>query len=177
MSALRAGSTATNAMSQAPVLPASTTLPAASNTMSWTGTPSRLPSSRARSTEMPVGSPPGAAGRAASTALPTLIAARSVPLGARSETAAAGGFCGMDVQAPRRNKTPINAARMSPPHVFRLLEVRRRVDHHHAHLFPRHEPVRHVGREEAGLARPHREFLAADLDVGAPLEQVAHLLD
>ena len=34
---------------------------------------------------MPVGSPPGVAGARASTALPTLIAARSVPLGARSE--------------------------------------------------------------------------------------------
>src|SRR5688572_5594881 len=86
-------------MSHAPVLPASTTLPAASNTMSSTGTPRRRPSSCARSTEMPVGPVCGPVGLAASTALPTLIAARSLPLGARSDTAAAGGFCGVDAQA------------------------------------------------------------------------------
>src|SRR5919108_5043279 len=146
--------------------PAATTLPAASNTTSRTGTPSRRPSSRARSTEMPVGSArdasPPSFGRAASTALPTLIAARSVPLGARSETAAAGGFWLMDEHAPTRHaSTHTYGVRISPPYVRRVLEVRRRVDHHHAHLVRGGlEAVRLVGREKAGLAGAHFELLA-----------------
>jgi hypothetical protein len=84
----------------------------------------------------------------------------------------------MDVHAPSRNETPINAIRMSPPHVFRFLEIRRRVDHHHAHLFRgRLEAVRNVGGEEAGIAGHHLEFLAADLDLGGAFEQVGDLLD
>src|SRR5207244_2966870 len=56
-------------------------------TVSSTGTPSLRPSSRARSTETPRGSPVGES-RVARTGLPTLIAARSLPVGASS---AAGG--------------------------------------------------------------------------------------
>jgi hypothetical protein len=72
----------------------------------------------------------------------------------------------------------IRKTRMSPPNVLGFLEVRRRVDHHHAHLVgARLEAVRHVRRKEAGVARPHLEFLASDLDAGSAFEQVADLLD
>jgi hypothetical protein len=68
--------------------------------------------------------------------------------------------------------------RMSPPNIFRLLEVRRRVDHHHAHLVgARLEAVRHVRRKKAGVARPHLEFFAPDFNAGSAFEQVANLLD
>src|SRR5688572_10587919 len=158
-------------MSHPPCLPASTTLPAASNTMSCTGTPRRRPSSRARSTEMPVGSPPGVAGRCASTALPTLIAARSVPLGARSFTAL------MEAHAPRR-KTKGRTKRMLPPHVFRFFKIGRRVDDQHPHLVRGGlEEMRRVGRKEARFARTHLELLAGHLDVRAAFEQIADLLD
>src|SRR5688572_23593921 len=158
-------------MSQLPFLPASTTLPAASNTMSCTGTPSRRPSSRARSTEMPAGSAPGVAGRCASTALPTLIAARSVPFGASSFTAF------VDEQPPRR-RTRSSRRRMLSPHVLRILEVRRRVDDEHAHLLRGGlETMRRVRRKEAGFPRAHLELLAGYLDVRAAFEEIAHLLD
>src|SRR5512145_1625013 len=98
-------------MSHAPARPASTTLPAASYTMSCTGTPSRRASSRAMSTDTPVGSPP-AGPRCASTALPTLIAARSVPLGARSLTAPGGG---VDAQPASRSTIPGIVARILVP--------------------------------------------------------------
>jgi hypothetical protein len=72
----------------------------------------------------------------------------------------------------------INAARMSPPNVRRVFQVRRRVDHHDAHLVRgRAEEMRLVGREEAGVARAHLELLVRDLDVRAAFQQVADLLD
>src|SRR3954449_12068132 len=89
MSCARCGSSATKAMSHTPDFAAAVTLPAASNGISSTGTPSRLPSSSARSTDTPAGRP--AASLYASTGLPKLIAARRLPLGARSEAAPEGG--------------------------------------------------------------------------------------
>src|SRR5688500_12823827 len=143
-------------MSQSPVLPASTTLPAASKTMRCSGTPRRRASSFARSTETPVGS---GVPRAARTALPTLMAARNVPLGARSVTASFGG---VDAH-PVNSKAITTATRMSPPHVFRFFEVRRGVNHHHADFLRRGlETMRRVGREEAGIADLHGELLAGD---------------
>ena len=88
ISAARTGSIAMKAISQAPVLPASNTLPAASKTTNSTGTPSRRPSSRARSGVMPLGWPV-VSSFCASTELPKLIAARSLPPGARSFRASA----------------------------------------------------------------------------------------
>src|SRR5256885_3817108 len=83
MSPARAGSMARNATSQAPVFAASETFPALSYVTSSIGMPRRRPSSRARSTETPRGSPV-AGSFWASTGLPKLIAARSEPLGAIS---------------------------------------------------------------------------------------------
>src|SRR5688500_18808709 len=59
-----------------------------------------------------------------------------------------------------------------------LLEVRRSVDHHHAHpLAGDGELVHDVGGEEAGIARVHVELLAAHPDVRLPFQEVADLLD
>src|ERR1043166_3487387 len=68
-------------MSTCPALSASNALPAPSKHVSRNGTPRRLASSRASSGVMP----PGFSGVPfASTMLPRLIEARSVPVGARS---------------------------------------------------------------------------------------------
>src|SRR2546423_3385965 len=80
-SAARTGSIARNTMSTLPAFIASNALPAASNAVSETGTASRLPSSRASSGVTPVGL---SGVPCASTMLPRLIDARSVPVGARS---------------------------------------------------------------------------------------------
>src|SRR5208282_4975860 len=91
---------ATKAMSQAPDLSASTDLAAVGTTTSESGTPSRWASSRDRSTDTPRASPVVASWRA-STGLPTLIAARSVPVGAIAATTAGDGFTGGVEQAAR----------------------------------------------------------------------------
>src|SRR5688572_24026226 len=160
-------------MSQSPVLPASTTLPAASKTMRCSGTPRRRASSFARSTETPVGS---GVPRAARTAFPTLMAARNVPLGARSETASFGG---VDAHpAIRKRNAMTTAARMSPPDVFGFFEVRRGVDDHHAHLVRGGlETMRRIGGKKARVARAHGELLAGHFHRGGAFEQVADLLD
>ena len=88
MTEARTGSIATKAMSQLPLPASSNTLPAALYGISSTGTPSRRPSSRARSGVMPLVSPV-ASSFCASTELPRLIAARSLPVGARSLSASA----------------------------------------------------------------------------------------
>src|SRR5688572_20157338 len=88
MSTARAGSIATYATSQAPDLSPSTTLPAASYKTNCTGTPRRRASSRERSSDTPRCSP--LASLPARIGLPKLIAARSVPVGASSDRAAAG---------------------------------------------------------------------------------------
>ncbi len=75
-------------MSQAPVLTASNTLPAASKVTSSTGTPSRRPSSRGEIGGDALGLA-GGSSFCASTELPRLIAARSLPVGARSLRASA----------------------------------------------------------------------------------------
>jgi hypothetical protein len=55
-----------------------------------------------------------------------------------------------------------------------FLQVRRRVDDHDARLLARdEEDVHGIGRKEAGLARLHLEFLAADLDVRLAFDRVA----
>src|SRR5687767_10928539 len=121
---------------------------------------------------MPVGSPPGVAGRCASTALPTLIAARSVPPGARSFSAF------MVEHPPPRRRTRGRTKRMLPPHVFRFFKIRRRVDDEHAHFVGGGlEEMRRVCRKEARFARAHLELLAGHLDVRAAFEQIADLLD
>src|SRR5947209_1809290 len=81
MPAPRTGSIARNAISQAPFASASTTLPAASKGTNSIATASRLANSRASSDDTPRGSPL-AGSFCASTVLPKLIAARSLPLGA-----------------------------------------------------------------------------------------------
>ena len=77
----RAGSTARKQMSARPPAIASKESRAASKQTSSTGSPSRPPSSRAMSTVTPRGA---SAVPWASTGLPRLIEARSVPVGARS---------------------------------------------------------------------------------------------
>src|SRR5436309_1474916 len=81
MPAPRTGSIARNAISQAPFASASTTLPAASKGTNSIAMASRLANSRASSDDTPRGSPL-AGSFCASTVLPKLIAARSLPLGA-----------------------------------------------------------------------------------------------
>src|SRR5207248_7511658 len=81
MPAPRTGSIARNAISQTAFASASTTLPAASKVTDSLGTASRLANSRASSDDTPRGSPL-AGSFCASTLLPKLIAARSLPLGA-----------------------------------------------------------------------------------------------
>src|SRR5262245_52381574 len=94
MPAARTGSIARNAMSQAPFCTASNTLPAASKVTNSIGTARRLASSRASSDETPRGSPL-AGSFCASTVLPKLIAARSLPLGASSLTTLRGTLSAM----------------------------------------------------------------------------------
>jgi hypothetical protein len=89
-SAARTGSIATNSTSTLFSLAASNAFPAASKVTNSSGTPSRLASSRDRSAETPRGSPSGPF--CASTPLPKLIAARSLPVGA-SSFSASGGTC------------------------------------------------------------------------------------
>ena len=84
----RPGSWARKQMSHTPEASASVTLPACSKGTMARGTPSRLASSVASATETPPGVPPGM--RCASTGLPKLMAARSVPVGASAE----GGWGG-----------------------------------------------------------------------------------
>src|SRR3989442_340307 len=108
ISPARSGSIARNATSHAPVLTASTALPAASSPIRSTGTPSRRPSSRVRSTDTPRGSPV-AASLCASTGFPKLIAARSRPLGATS-LATSGRTFPPAVQAPRRTSDAIQTS-------------------------------------------------------------------
>ena len=72
-------------MSQRPSLSAANTSPAALNSTSSTGTPSRLPSSFASMMVTPLGSAPPAC-FCTSTLLPWLIAARSLPVGANALT-------------------------------------------------------------------------------------------
>ena len=72
-------------MSQRLSLSAANTSPAALNSTSSTGTPSRLPSSFASMMVTPFGSPP-AGSFCTRTLLPWLIAARSLPVGANSLT-------------------------------------------------------------------------------------------
>jgi hypothetical protein len=90
----RTGSIAMKATSQAPLCSASNTFPAASKVTYSIGTPSRRASSRARSPDTPRGSPP-AGSFWASTLLPKLMAARSLPLGARSDTTLDGTLSAM----------------------------------------------------------------------------------
>src|SRR6266567_4872172 len=110
MSAARTGSTARNATSQLPI--PSTTLPAAEKVTSPRPTPRRFASSRARSTETPRGSPV-VASLPASTGLPKLIAARSVPDGASWTTASRDKETVMveAAQAPRNANAIAAAAR------------------------------------------------------------------
>ncbi|MFE8910368.1 hypothetical protein [Streptomyces globisporus] len=79
-------------MSARPARTASTDSAARSKATSSTGTPSRRPNSRARSTETPAGSAL-AGSRWARIGLPRLIEARRVPPGANVETRASGVGC------------------------------------------------------------------------------------
>src|SRR5262245_36590924 len=101
MPAPRTGSIARNATSQTPFASASTTLPAASKVTNSIATPSRLANSRASSAETPRGSPL-AGSFCASTELPKLIAARSLPVGASSFTTLRGTLSAM--AAPHTSK-------------------------------------------------------------------------
>src|SRR5262245_3032424 len=87
------------ARSTLPAFIASNTLPAASKGTSSIGTPARRASSRERSTETPLGAP--SAPFCASTALPRLIAARSLPVGASSlRTSGGAARCAKAANAP-----------------------------------------------------------------------------
>ena len=85
ISAARTGSMARKAMSQRPSLSAANTSPAALNSTSSTGTPSRLPSSLASMMVTPLGSETSAC-FCTRTLLPWLMAARSLPVGAKALT-------------------------------------------------------------------------------------------
>src|SRR5262245_21843284 len=87
------------ARSAPPPFSASNTLPAASKGTSSIGTPVRRASSRERSTETPLSAP--SAPFCASTALPRLIAARSLPVGASSlRTSGGAAPCAKAANAP-----------------------------------------------------------------------------
>src|SRR5215467_6361947 len=111
MPAARTGSIARNAMSQAPFCTASNTLPAASKVTNSIGTARRLASSHASSDETPRGSPV-VGSFCASTLLPKLIAARSLPLGASSVTTLRGTVSAMasDTGNERRDDRKASAA-------------------------------------------------------------------
>src|SRR5262249_44516869 len=103
MPAPRTGSIARNAISQTPFASASTTLPAASKVTNSMGTSSRFATSRASSAETPRGSPL-AGSFCASTVLPKLIAARSLPLGASSLTTLRGTLSAMAAPHTREKR-------------------------------------------------------------------------
>src|SRR5919204_2885945 len=123
MPAARTGSTARKAISQAPRASASNTLPAASKVTNSIGTPRRLASSRASSVDTPRGSPL-AGSFCASTTLPKLIAARSLPVGASSVTTLRGIVSAMapDMQAKSRDNS--RAGEASALIIERSLEMR-----------------------------------------------------
>src|SRR5262245_28556195 len=103
MPAPRTGSIARNAISQTPFASASTTLPAASKVTNSMGTASRFATSRASSAETPRGSPL-AGSFCASTVLPKLIAARSLPVGASSLTTLRGTLSAMAAPHTREKR-------------------------------------------------------------------------
>src|SRR5436190_3294508 len=123
MPAARTGSPARKAISQAPCAKASNTLPAASKVTNSTGTPRRLARSRASSVDTPRGSPL-AGSFCASTTLPKLIAARSLPVGASSVTTLRGIVSAMapDMQAKSRDNR--RAGEASALIIERSLEMR-----------------------------------------------------
>src|SRR6476661_892712 len=123
MPAARTGSIAMKAISQAPRASASNTLPAASKVTNSIGTPRRLASSRASSADTPRGSPL-AGSFCASTTLPKLIAARSLPVGASSATTLRGIVSAMAPDIQEKSSDNSRAGEASTLVIERSLDAR-----------------------------------------------------